>query len=566
MNYYTKTCKRCGSELTAEARYCRRCGLYVGPGNTDAQREFIDCYTSGNTVFLTERQAAKGGHVRVRVGGTGAYADIRIEPGISSGTNKTVVREYTDRYGAPAREILHFQVIVEPEKKPAAASGYSYGAYSSVGTTPTTSESRAGSYSPETKKKARRRAPYLLLIIVAIICIGFSVPLINIIKSAFDTQTTGGQTPAPVTAAPVQSAPVAAPTVRPSAAPTVKTAEKPDVSAIPYFENRFYLKNLEESLLLDAVALYKGISSFEREIKLQNTMDEGDLGLLLNAIKYDCPELFQVAYEKQYTFWASGGRITSVSLPYFMTKNTYNSRLAQCQAVISQLKEDTEGSDADEREKYVYDYFTDTVAYSTTAEHCGNASGALLDGLAKCDGISLAMKWAMEATGIPALVLTGKDEGDPRGHAWNCVKIYGGYYDVDLTNDLIREENTMKLYSAYNVNRDWISRNYPLSDDIISYYKLPESKDISKSYHALNGSLIYSSSSIESTVYSQLDSALSGDGTGVIQFEDDINFNYFMYDYETYFDNWFYENGYWGSYSLTVLQEYRTVGFTLYLE
>ena len=207
--YYTKTCKRCGSELTADARYCRRCGLYVGPRNTDAQREYIDCYTSGNTVFLTERQAVKGGRVRVRADVTGAYADICIEPGISSGTYKTVVREYTDRYGAPAREILHFQVIVVPEKKSAAASGYSYGAYSGVGTTPSTSATRTGSYSPEPKKKTGRKALYLLLLILAIICIGCAVPVINGIRSAIKTQTTGGHTAASVTSAPVQSTPAA---------------------------------------------------------------------------------------------------------------------------------------------------------------------------------------------------------------------------------------------------------------------------------------------------------------------------------------------------------------------
>ena len=552
------------------AQYCRKCGLAVGPVHSYTQGEYIDCRIVGSIVFLTQQQAARGGRVRFRFAGTGDYADIHIEPGIASGTDKTICREYTDRYGVPNRELRHIKVIIEPQNKPHTGrpygdrvyhNAYGDGAHSGAGMSGVASESRVWTAPAKPKKTGRKVRP-VLLVILAVILLSCAAPWFREVKTAFVTQTFRERISIPETEVPVPSAEEVVPTVIPSAAPAI-ISEKPDVSAIPYYEDRFYINNLEEPLLFDVVALYKGISAFETEIKLKNTADEADLRLLINAIKYDCPELFQAAFDKKYTFWNTGGRITSVSVPYSMSKTTYDSRLAQCSALIAQLREDTTGFSAQEREQYVYDYFTNTVSYSTTTAQCGNASGAIVDKSAKCDGISLAMKWAMEAVGIPAIVLSGKDEGDPVGHAWNCVKINGSYCDVDLTNDLIREERSMKLYSAYNVKRDWISRLYPLSDDIVSYYRLPESSGMHNSYHVVNGSFVYSGDDIESAVHRLLDESLWRDGTGVIQFEDDADFSFFLYDGDVFFETWFYDNGYWGSYSLTVLHEYRTVGFRL---
>ena len=72
-------------------------------------------------------------------------------------------------------------------------------------------------------------------------------------------------------------------------------------------------------------------------------------------------------------------------------------------------------------ELYLYDRLTDWITYSTTAPGCENAYGALVGRAAKCDGISIAMKWVMEESGIPAMVITGQSRvelpADRRGLA-----------------------------------------------------------------------------------------------------------------------------------------------------
>lgn len=330
---------------------------------------------------------------------------------------------------------------------------------------------------------------------------------------------------------------------------------------IPHYEDRFYIKNLSDGLQKDVLALYKGILAFKTTIDLPYGTSEDNAELLINVIQYDCPELFQVDHTGQYTIITTNGMVTSIMLNYTMSKSEYEENLKKCQSIIHTLVSSTKNLSATTKEKHVYDYLTDRVSYNTIRPQCGNAYGALVNKAAKCDGISLAMKWIMEEMDIATIVLTGQEKGDPFGHAWNCVKLNGSYYDVDLTNDLINDDRLMKLYSAYNVKREWITRTYPLSPVLGNNYTLPESKHMQQSFHVLNDSYIYHGEDIRSRFYSLLDGASFSSGEGLIQFESDSDYNTFMLKYENYLDDWFNEIGSGGSFQLSTLSEYRTVGF-----
>ena len=235
-------------------------------------------------------------------------------------------------------------------------------------------------------------------------------------------------------------------------------------------------------------------------------------------------------------------------------------------------------------ELYLYDRLTDWITYSTTAPGCENAYGALVGRAAKCDGISIAMKWVMEEIGIPAMVITGHDQNDPGGHAWNCLQIDGVWHDVDLTNDSASPGRSMKIYPAFNVRRDWMARMYPLSPVVAAYSGLPVPDSMDRSYHALNGTFVPAGTDFGSTFTALLDAAGAGQpgsmdaaganqaganqagagsGTGLIQFEDDADYRRFMETYSTYVNDWFQRRGRGGRIGLSSKSEFRTVGFVL---
>lgn len=422
--------------------------------------------------------------------------------------------------------------------------------------------------------------------------------------------------------------------------PLTAAAEELPVTSIPHFADRFYLRTLAPELQRDAAAVYQGIASFEEEIVLPDETGYDSIERIFFVLKYDCPELFQVSFDRGTMLKTYNGIVHSIKPSYVMGREEYAQRLAQCREVLAQMIREageyagqprklrrgtgsatgygagpgtgpgagpgtgsgaglgtgpgagletgpgvglgtdsaTELTRQEAAELYLYDRLTDWITYSTTAPGCENACGALVGRAAKCDGISIAMKWVMEEIGIPAMVITGHDQNDPGGHAWNCVQIDGVWHDVDLTNDSASPGRSMKIYPAFNVRRDWMARMYPLSPVIAAFSGLPVPDSMDRSYHALNRSFIPAGTDFGSTFTALLDAAGAGAGagpsggldaagadagTGLIQFEDDADYRRFMETYSTYVNDWFQRRGRGGKIGLSSKSEFRTVGFVL---
>lgn len=452
---------------------------------------------------------------------------------------------------------------------------------------------------PERMKRTSRRPAALVLILlvlaVASVLAGLTIagsrrtqPDTGMATQAGSTTRTAGSTARPENAVTRQENTATRPDTGslPSQQQT-DAAEEYQISRIPHFEDRFYLRNMSQELQRDTAAIYQGIASFEKEIELPDKTDSGSVERIMAALRYDCPELFQVSFESSFQLKTYNDIVHSVMPAYGMEKEEYDRKLAECREVITQLVRDTKesagqspeagtGSGSQEAaERYLYDTLTDWITYSTDASGCGNACGALIGREAKCDGISLAMKWAMEEIGIPALVIAGRDKGDPNGHAWNCVQIDGVWHDLDLTNDSGAPERIMKLYPAFNVAREWMTRMYPPDPVIASSYDLPASETMDHSYHVLNGSFVPAGNDARNAFFALLDAAASGSGgessgdeepgtgTGRIQFEDDADFSAFMENCNTYVTEWFNERHRGGGFNIITISGFRTCGFIL---
>lgn len=129
-----------------------------------------------------------------------------------------------------------------------------------------------------------------------------------------------------------------------------------------------------------------------------------------------------------------------------------------------------------EREIAINDYLCANIEYDTKAAdeliekgnvsnvNSFNAYGALIDGLAVCEGYAQAFKLLCNEAGITSIVVTG--HLDEIGHAWNRVMIDDKWYDVDVTNN--DKEN---LYNgAFNLPKQIADEfltedNYYITDD-----------------------------------------------------------------------------------------------------
>lgn len=91
------------------------------------------------------------------------------------------------------------------------------------------------------------------------------------------------------------------------------------------------------------------------------------------------------------------------------------------------------------------------------------AYGALINGLAVCDGYAKAMYVLLNTAGIETIVVYGEagDVTDKVGHAWNMVKLDGDWYQLDVTWDDMDSRGGVEIdYSYFNVTDDDISSDH----------------------------------------------------------------------------------------------------------
>lgn len=523
-------CYRCGAEVEKEASYCRKCGFYMGAVRNDAPKQYIDCRKTKFAIYISEIQSETGGIVKYFFEDANKYAEIVLEPGIVSGTEKVATISYTNVDGRDVKEIRRLKIIVgeAPTPNPYART-----------------KGRKKSKHPRIKKSVKIEMKHIVAVGLLFVIVALYVTISRELNTSETESFKNSQNY--VTSGVDEND------------PSYDDLE----NALPHSDIRFYYQNLNPSLKDDFLCLYHGVVGFEDSISLPYPVTENEATLLVTILGYECPELFQYDHTGEYSVTTINGIITEISLNYTMSESEYQTALKKCEDKIEQILKATGSYSEEEKEKYVYDYLTDLVSYSINSSYCENAYGALINHRAKCDGITLAMKWILEELDIPTLVVTGKQASDACGHAWNCVKIGNGYYDVDLTNDLQNSNRLMKLYGAYNVSRSWMACQYPVSNILRDNFSLPAGNSMKNSYHYENGSFIPSGSYSSTQIYDLIDDAGCSEGEGLIQFESPGDYNRFMNNYDTYFDEWYYDNNYGGSYEICSIKELNTVGFIM---
>lgn len=301
-------------------------------------------------------------------------------------------------------------------------------------------------------------------------------------------------------------------------------------ATIPYFELRYFLNRLNDDALSAVCDIYGAAARFEEYVEFKTPVDSEDFSYLLSLLGDECPELFQFDYRKSTDVYRdTAGKYTKLQIPYRFTEDVYRGLRASCDEVIEGFVRATEGMTGYEKEKYVFDYMASRDYYDLDAPYAGTAYGALVDGLAKCDGFSYAMKWAMEAMGMQCLFVSGGPtaEGEEIGHAWNIVNLDGQYYRVDLTASISdRGQDTYGLegirYFAFNIS-DLMSaetdKQYEIRELYTHFSPIPACNLSDMSYYSLNGGFIPSRADASSAVREWANALLPDGGYFYAQFE-----------------------------------------------
>lgn len=294
-------------------------------------------------------------------------------------------------------------------------------------------------------------------------------------------------------------------------------------SLMEHFEDRYFLSALDDRRLGAVCDIYEAAMDFEDSCGLSRLTSE-ELGQVLTLMAAECPELFQLNSTGSFTGLTDrSGRFVSLDLTYLMDKSEYEKRRRECEDVLAGFARDTAGLAPEERERFVFDAVAASCRYDLASPCAGTAWGALIDHRAKCDGVSAAFKWAMEALGIPCVTLTADVVGGVVGHAWNAVELDGVWYRVDLTQStrIAEFENaglTDVIYYAFNISDDFVTERYAVLDAFASVRPLPACTTMDRSYYALHGLFIENDAQRDQVAARELAALPSTGGTITLQF------------------------------------------------
>lgn len=317
---------------------------------------------------------------------------------------------------------------------------------------------------------------------------------------------------------------------------------------IGHYDNCYILNQMDTEMLDNFMAFYDAAANFKDEVVFPHPIsDENEYTTLLLAYYYECPENFQLDADgiDPFQYNSAPGAIAGCDLTYAMDRDTYQSNLNQCRGIADTLKKQTEGMSDYDKELYVYDYLTDTIEYDDTTAYCGSAYGALIEGRAKCSGISMAFKYICDEMDMPCVVLFSLEDDVDTGHAWNVVQIDGEWHDVDVTADIgtgAGSNDGYRYYGAFNVPRTWITdAGNPVSSYYTKYFSTPESTSYDEDYHVLNGEFAAAGSDYAAQYRDGITSAFeSGDTVVYLQFESEDDYTSFMEQESDIREDWFY--------------------------
>lgn len=194
-------------------------------------------------------------------------------------------------------------------------------------------------------------------------------------------------------------------------------------------------------------------------------------------------QIYDISYsesEKAYVGEVSG------SGGYGEKRNRYQEATKKLDEVIRSLNLD--GKSDYDKFKAVTNWIVSNVRYDDDNEtkYQHDLTGAVLDGLAVCDGYAGTFYYMSNAVGLNALFEDGIDNDNRIRHAWNLVQIDGIYYYADPTNAYFKEDGEPGSEVLYG-QKHFFSLDTPDSTTIEDTYKNISQDDWLKEHSICKG-------------------------------------------------------------------------------
>ena len=178
-------------------------------------------------------------------------------------------------------------------------------------------------------------------------------------------------------------------------------------------------------------------SEYEPSFYAEGNLSEYQITQAVEAYKNDHPEVFWL---KSYYEYENFDYETGIWLTYTMSGDKLVTAKKEFNTAVDTISKSVPYGTECEREEYIHNYIINNCDYDEEAAESegvqGNendAYGVFVDGKAVCEGYSKAFQILCNKADIDCIQLMGIVDSD--NHVWNCVKIGGDWYQIDVTWD-----------------------------------------------------------------------------------------------------------------------------------
>ncbi|MGN0465522.1 MAG: transglutaminase domain-containing protein [Lachnospiraceae bacterium] len=240
--------------------------------------------------------------------------------------------------------------------------------------------------------------------------------------------------------------------------------------------------------------IIEAIECEESSVQLKALSKGDSLKKIVNAIKYDHPELFYVNFRNLSYLTTQVDVIYQI---HYYTKPVLRKKairdlekkikLVLEKAYIANLRSDFEKC------RWIHNYFVrnicyhfDALRYPDNFPESFNIEGVFKNRTAVCEGIAKAFKLLCDRLGVDALVAIGEALPENvvnavnigESHAWNIVRLNGEYTHIDVTWDIGASE--FSKYTRFDyfcmpdrwMRLDHVYEDFPKCDtDRYSYFQ-----------------------------------------------------------------------------------------------
>ncbi len=220
----------------------------------------------------------------------------------------------------------------------------------------------------------------------------------------------------------------------------------------------------EEKLVYDE--LLTAVNGFESSVSFKNPTEDIDLEKIFSLIYTQESGIFWLD-----SFYIPSENNNGIELVYRNEKDEAYELRAELQLMASNILAEYYSSYNEyDAVKHFHDEIVLGCEFSKTGEFVNSAYGALVDGFAKCEGYAFAMSYLCDEIGLQNYVVTGEDK-DGNSHAWNRIKIYDNWYNVDCTWDdpILKTENPNHLRHNFMLvsDEDIIAKTHFPNESIV---------------------------------------------------------------------------------------------------